>query len=353
MNFKADSTSFVVEASEKQDTVFFWLRDTALVNQDTLRYEVDYYMTDSTGVLFLKTDTLEAFAKTPLAKRLKEQEKKLEDWQKEQEKKKKRGEPYDSIMPQPKLDLKLSNVGSITPLQTIGLEMPAPLVRCDTSAIHLYSKIDTLWYEAPYEFMQTGVRTYRIRGEWHPGTEYSLEIDSAAFESIYGLVSDYLKKGIKVKTEDECGTLVVNVSGAEVDTASVIVQLLSGGDKVAQQTTVGSDGAAAFFYLAPGKYYLKAFIDLNGNGRWDTGDYDADLQAEPVFYYHEMLECKAKWDLSRNWKLDGRPRYQQKPLEITKQKPDKEKQLKNRNAKRAAEKGIQYLGDQGINVGKK
>jgi hypothetical protein len=253
-------------------------------------------MTDSTGVLFLKTDTLEAFAKTPLAKRLKEQEKKMEDWQKEQEKKKKRGEPYDSIMPQPKLDLKLSNVGSITPLQTIGLEMLAPLVRCDTSAVHLYSKIDTLWYEAPYEFKQTGVRTYRIRGEWHPGTEYSLEIDSAAFESIYGLVSDYLKKGIKVKTEDECGTLVVNVSGAEVDTASVIVQLLSGGDKVAQQTTVGSDGAAAFFYLAPGKYYLKAFIEQElkqGSGMSET-EIRAKYKAFKDRRFNEQIAALAK-----------------------------------------------------------
>ncbi|MBR1934226.1 MAG: hypothetical protein IJ841_11165, partial [Prevotella sp.] len=55
------------------------------------------------------------------------------------------------------------------------------------------------------------------------------------------------------------------------------------------------------------------------------------------------VECKAKWDVSRDWTLTARPRYQQKPAAIVKQKPDKEKQLRNRNAQRAAEKGIQYI----------
>ncbi len=50
LNFNADN-AFILEASEKKDTLTYWLRDTVLVNQDTLRMELSYLMTDTAGVL--------------------------------------------------------------------------------------------------------------------------------------------------------------------------------------------------------------------------------------------------------------------------------------------------------------
>jgi hypothetical protein len=112
------------------------------------------------------------------------------------------------------------------------------------------------------------------------------------------------------------------------------------------------NGTAEFYYVTPGTYYFRAFIDLNGNGIWDTGDYDADLQAEPVYYYSRELECKEKWDVTESWNLTAKPRFKQKPQAITKQKPDQAKKLKNRNLERAKELGIEYLKTKGINLGK-
>ena len=43
-----EKDAFVLEASEKKDTLTYWLRDTALVNQDTLSMQLSYLMTDST-----------------------------------------------------------------------------------------------------------------------------------------------------------------------------------------------------------------------------------------------------------------------------------------------------------------
>ena len=197
MNFEADS-AFVIEANEKQDTIHYWLRDTALVNQDTLRMEISYMMTDTLGNLVSQTDTLDVLAKTSYEKRMKDKAKEIEKWQKEQEKKKKRDQPYDSIYPvQPlKLDIKIPS--AMVPDEKVRIEVPNPLVRCDTSAIHLYSQIDSLWYEAAFEFKPVPgtIRQFEITADWRPNTEYSLEIDSAAFENIYGLVSDKFKQGM-------------------------------------------------------------------------------------------------------------------------------------------------------------
>ncbi len=342
LNFEIDS-AFVIEASEKLDTIYYWLRDTMLVNQDTLRMEVTYQMTDSTGVLVEKTDTLEAIPKVPYDKRLKAKMKEYAKWQKEQEKKKKKDEPYDSIMPQDFIEPKLSSSSSIAPNENIFFEFPTPLKECIKDSIHLYSMIDSVWYRSPHVFEQVNIRTYVLKAEWRPGIQYSLEIDSAAFESIYGLVNKRIKTGLKIKTLDEFCSAIINIT-APTDSGDIYVQMLNSSDKVVLQQIV-KNGSAEFYFVKPNKYYLRAFIDYNKNGVWDTGDYDNHQQAEPIYYFHEELECKAKWDVTRSWNLENKPRYLQKPKEITKQKPDEQKKLKNRNAQRAADKGIPLPAD--------
>jgi hypothetical protein len=299
-----------------------------------------YLMTDTLGNLVQQTDTIEFMAKQSYEKRLKDRAREYEKWQKEQNRLKKRGEAYDSILAPKPLLLKISPTGALAPDQNILFEVPEPLERFDTAAIHLYTKIDTLWYRAPFELERKSLRTFELRAEWRPGLEYSLELDSMAFQSIYGLSSPPLKRGLKVSALEDFSTLVANVSGTS--DSIVVVQLLNGQDNVVKEARV-VDGSAEFYYVKPGKYYLRAYADLNGNGLWDTGSYDDDRQAEPVYYFPEEIECKAKWDITRGWNLTERAANRQKPAAITKQKPDQQKKLKNRNLDRAKQLGKQYI----------
>ena len=351
MNFQSDS-AFVIEKNEKQDTIHYWLRDTMLVRQDTLRMEVSYLMTDTLGHLVSQTDTLEVLAKTPYEKRQKELAKEIEKWQKEQNKKKDRQEPYDSVYPPKPLKPNIIIPQGMTPDQKITVEMPTPLTRCDTSAVHLYLKIDTLWYDAGCRMtpVEGTIRRFEINAEWKPDMEYSLEIDSAAFEDIYGLVSDNYKQGIKTKSLEELGTLTLNLSGI-ADSLPLRVSLLDSSGKPVKEV-LAQNSVAFFNYVTPGKYYVNALVDVNGNGIWDTGDYDNDQQPEDVYFYSREIECKEKWDITQSWNLTASPRYLQKPQAITKQKPDAEKKLKNRNADRAQKLGITYNKDKNVKLDK-
>lgn len=342
LNFNSDS-AFVVESTLKKDTVTYWIKDTTLINRDSLMIEAKYLMTDSTGTLVMQTDTLEMIPKMSYEKRMKQKMKDIEKWQKEQDKKKKRGEAYDSIMAQKPLELQITGNGKITPEQNVFFTMPTPLATCDTAKIHLYSKIDTLWYNSRFEWQQIegNIRKYILRAEWRPDVEYSLELDSAAFIDIYGLASAPRKEGIKVSSNDEFGSLIVNVSGINADSATVIVQLLNSSDAVKKEAVV-IDGAAEFYYLKAEKLYLRAFVDRNGNGIWDTGDYYADMQPEEMYYYPKMVETKEKWDITIGWDVSSTPLVRQKPDAIKKQKSEKEKKLQNRNAERANKLGIDY-----------
>ena len=340
LNFN-EQDAFVIEATEKQDTVTYWLRDTMLVNQDTLRMEVKYMATDTLGVLQLQTDTMDILAKVPYEKRLKQQADEYEEWKKAQEKAKKRGKEYETVMKPKALEPKYSVASEPAPDQNITITMPTPLASADTSRIHLYSKHDTLWYNSPFVLRpKPGVhRTYELLGEWRPGIEYSLEIDTMAFTDIYGKTSAPKKQGFKVKTEDSYATVLFDLTGM-ADT-TVVVQLLNSSDAVVKETST-DNGRAEFFYVKPDTYYARMFIDSNKNGIWDTGEYALDKQAETTYYYHDKIECKAKWDLTLTWNPTSRSLNLQKPMAITKQKPEKEKTITRRNLERAEKLGIPY-----------
>ena len=117
------------------------------------------------------------------------------------------------------------------------------------------------------------------------------------------------------------------------------MQLLNGSDKPIATERANADGRAEFYYVKPGIYYLRCFVDSNGDGVWTTGDYDAGIPPEETHYFPQALTVKALWELNQNWEPRAIAAMRQKPAKITKQKPDKEKQIKQRNRERAAGKG--------------
>ncbi len=342
LNFD-EKDAFVLETTPKRDTLTYWLRDTLLVNQDTLHMELQYLMTDSTGALVWQTDTMDMLSKTPYERRLKDFQKEYEKWKKKQEKLEKDGQPFEKQYPVDPLAVKYDVPSVLDPDRNIAFTMPSPLSQCDTMKLHLYAKHDTLWYRTPFVFRQDTLSTgrrYQLLAEWKPGIEYSLELDSAAFTDIYGKSSRSYKQGFKVGSEEDYATLIFSLTGM-ADTAAV-VQLLDQSDHVVKEAQVVG-GTAELFYLKPGTYYARMFIDSNHNGIWDTGEYASQRQAETVYYYPEKLECKAKWDVTRTWNPTARDICQQKPSAITKQKADQKKSVKRRNEERARKLGIQYI----------
>lgn len=353
LNFN-DKDAFIMESTPRGDTLTYWLRDTTLIHQDTLEVQLSYQATDSLGHLHQQVDTVSLLSKIPYAKRLKLEQKKIDEWTKKQEKAKKRGEPYDSIMPKENLDVQVTVGSTMTADKNVSFHFETPLAKIDTSKIHLYAKHDTLWYVSPYEFEQQRdttvkalnkaylehTRDYVLRGEWRPGIEYSLELDSAAFIDIYGVASTKKKQGFSVQSNNELSTILLTIAGAKQ--APMVVQLLDTSDKPVKQAPV-VNGEAQFFYVKPGDYYARLFVDTNGNGRWDTGNYDENRQPEEVYYYPKKITCRAKWDFNETWNLTQTPLYQQKPAQITKQKGEQQRKIQNRNAKRALDLGKKYV----------
>ena len=349
-----DSTeAFLVESNTRRDSIVYWLRDTALVNRDTLDVELSYTMTDSLGKLVSQTDTLQILSKQPYERRMKDAKKAADDWKKKQDKKKRRGEPYDSIMPLEFLEPAIKMESVIAPDEKVRFEFATPLAKADTSMIHLYFKQDTLWYKAPLRFEayrektygdstaynEPSPRIYELRAAWKPDTEYSLEIDSLAFTDIYGKFSQNIKRGFKVGSPDDYSSLVFMMPSLKGK--HIVAELLDSSDKPLKSAST-DDGMPQFFYVKPGKYYARMFIDSNNNGMWDTGNYAEGRQPEELYYYPDEIECKAKWDVTLDWNHTARPVDRQKPAKITKQKAESQRKIQQRNMQRAKKLGIPY-----------
>ena len=166
--------------------------------------------------------------------------------------------------------------------------------------------------------------------EWEPEKEYRFTADSMAFHGMYGLFTDRISQAFKIRSLDDYSALYMKVAG--VDSAAV-VELLNEQDKVLRQAPV-VHGEADFYYLNPGKYYVRLFVDSNRNGKWDTGLYANKRQPEMVYYYPQPLELKAMWEVEQSWNVNLVPLDEQKPEILKKQKPDEKKKKPERNRNR-------------------
>ncbi len=369
MNFDADN-AFIIDKSEKNDTLTYWIKDSLVYNLDTLQISVTYYATDTLKQLVPRTDTLSLISKLTRARMEKEREKAFEDWaeeyrekykreqkalereakrkakeaeeagekieDKEDDKKEKKKKIKDEDivippMPEEFMSFKISQT-TIAPNMNIDLTMPEPIAAIDTSLIHFSVKVDTLLVPAPYLMRQVKgeLLQYRIYAEWEPEKVYELKIDTGAFANIYGKRSESVKREIKVNSLDTYSTFFVTLQG---NYPNAILQLMDGSDKVVKSLKV-KDGKADFYFIKPGQYYLRMINDTNGNGVWDTGDYNSHLQPEEVYYYPGVFNLRAMWDISQTWNPTAVPLPNQKPEKITKQKPEKAKKRVSKNAER-------------------
>ena len=97
---------------------------------------------------------------------------------------------------------------------------------------------------------------------------------------------------------------------------------------------------ADFYYLNPNtKYYIRLFIDRNGNGVWDTGNFKAGEQPEEVYYFPKTWEMRANFEFEETWDIHAVPLDRQKLDEIKKQKPEEQKKIQEKNKERAKKLG--------------
>jgi hypothetical protein len=134
------------------------------------------------------------------------------------------------------------------------------------------------------------------------GENYLLITDSAAFGDIYGAKNDSAGIKFSIRDRSSFGKLIVNINNYE---GKRIIQLLSSEEKLIREISMDRDGKAEFPYLEKGMYRLKIIYDLNGDGKWTTGDFESGRQPEPVSFMPMEIEIKENWENELFWDVSA------------------------------------------------
>lgn len=287
----------LLQKNETLDTLTYWIKDTELMKKDTLSFKMKYLKTDSLNNLSYTTDTIHL-----VMRKTKPNQKDAEAGAKNDKKnflsvRSNLSRDFDVYVP-------------------IRLSFDVPIKTLDSTKIYLSEMRDTIPIPLKFKINKKddiGL-SYEIYYSWKPEATYLLQMDSAAIYNIYGVNNDKFKNDFRIKSLDDYSSMKLSLEKYE---PTAVYQILNKNDEVVRSVPAGEKGTV-IKYLQPGDYYIRLFMDRNGNGKWDTGNYNKQLQPEEVYYYPKKLTLIKNWDFEETIDFNKTPLLQQKPKELIK-----------------------------------
>ncbi len=174
-----------------------------------------------------------------------------------------------------------------------------PLSSFDTAQIRLYEdtlrtlvrpivRIDTM--EAQKQLI--------LQYSWKESITYNLELLPAAVTDIYGIGNtDTLALKRKTALRKDFGSINLQIDSLDAE-AQYLIELIAGKEEILEAFVVNDTRSwqQQFTGLQPGTFNVKIILDENRNGSWDTGNYDAKRQPEPI-YTRELEQLRANWEV--------------------------------------------------------
>jgi hypothetical protein len=268
-------SSYFIEKNREKDSITVWLTDTSLFSQSLISSIVDYPFTDTLGITGYKQDTIGMRFLAPRPTR--------------GAKIKKTNFVFESNI----------KANALKPGQQIVFSSGTPFREPDTSKIQFYQIADSLRLGVKYNLIKDSLTTlkYHLKADLAVDKKYLIIADSASFGNIYNENSDSV--GFS-NCRDSC-----------------IIQLLDKQEKLVNEALLNSDGKVVFPLLDAGVYRIKVIYDLDGDGKWTTGDFDKGRQPEPVSYYPNEIELKTGWEAIEDWDI-GKQFFKEQKLKSKK-----------------------------------
>ncbi len=188
----------------------------------------------------------------------------------------------------------------ISPKEPVKLSFRHPVYQVNTDFIYLLE--DTTQQRVSPIVLKDSTRFKQVAvsHKWKENTLYTLNLYPGAIEDIYGLTNDTLTFKYQTRSLNDYGGIKLTINQLNAN-RSYFFELLDGkGKNIRPKEILKGKVSYQFAYklLEPDTYEVKITEDLNGNGEWDTGNYDKNLQPERIFI--KKLEA-----LRKNWELEA------------------------------------------------
>ena len=286
-----------------KDTVALWFDVAPEELPDTIKGTIRYIKHDSLNNLVESTDKLRlAWVKVET----KEEREERERIDKEREKALKAGADWqEPEVPNP-FKLSIPTSGEFHKDKHVDLEFDFPLTKFDTAAITLKMTTEEITepQDVSYRFIQDTLnrRKFQLRADWQPLAKYELLIPAGVFANVAQEQNDTIKCSYTGANPEKFAKVNINVKSTN-NRARYILQLTNAQGKTQKEIRNATAGNYTMEFVTPGDVMLRVVEDLNGNGKWDTGDMVIMRQPERTEIYknEEGLETIAT---KENWEFD-------------------------------------------------
>jgi hypothetical protein len=197
-----------------------------------------------------------------------------------------------------KLGFKSGKQTAFNPDKDLNITFNYPLRVIDTAGILVLSDTTQTPVVPIISIDSLNKRQLNFVYNWKEGLDYEMVFLPNSLTDAFGFKNpDTLRQAHKTALEKDFGNIVLKFENLSPDTAYVAKLMDNSNDVIEafsmQDTT---DFKIAFPKLPPGTYSIEFIEDVNKDGKWTTGNYDAKRQAERVFI-QKLEELRAQWDV--------------------------------------------------------
>lgn len=278
----------ITQFNDRHDSLEIWVNDPK-PQPDTFYLNVQYWKTDSLGVLQSTLETV----KLPLPKELKAKQKSS------------------------KRDIKKDDTTNVftckadpTRVEQYGYEFEFKYPQVEApwdSLLFKYINPKQKEFEQTFTVVQDSLNLRKFnlypKGKFQKGYDYILKIPHRTFKDVNGFWNDSLEVKVSLPNDDDLSSILFKFTGTEGQ--RYIIDLLDGGRKnIVRNYIIDKDCDLEFPYLKEGEYSLRITQDRNRNGMVDTGDVLEHRQPEKVLFYKlssgkDVIVVKKRLDIEQ------------------------------------------------------
>lgn len=186
-----------------------------------------------------------------------------------------------------------SHYGVLHPRDTFKILSNVPIMQIDSSRLSLVDK-DSLKVPFRYELSEERGRVF-LYFDKEFQEEYQLRLLPGSVTDILGLSNDSLK--VKFKTGRISDYCSIFLTLDNIDRYPTLVELINDRGMIVASRRAEGPGELEFRNLEPSRFKVRVIYDDNENGKWDTGNFLESRQPEEVYYFKNVIEAKANWEV--------------------------------------------------------
>lgn len=199
--------------------------------------------------------------------------------------------------------MNIARAGRFSPADTPVIEFSMPLIFFHTDEAKLITGTDTL--PLLLRSLDTTILfRYQVINPLGVDTLYRIWMPPGAAGGWDGTLNDTLEWSFGRDGADKFGILKVTMNFPAEIKGNLLLYLMDEKSGVLHTRIVAPGATEVFNLLKPGNYRLKAVLDTNFNGVWDTGDFKSRRQPEKVVILGTPMPVKTNWEEEFEWNIN-------------------------------------------------